>query len=67
MECIRRRAAQMIKDLEGTKNYEEHLNLFSLETRRPQGDMIADFMYLKGCHIEDGVELFRTVAENGNI
>ena len=56
----------MISGLE-TQPYEERLRclgMFSLEERRLRGDMIAVFKYLKGCHLEEGRELFQLAAED---
>ena len=55
----------MISRLE-TKPYEEILkeqDMFSLEKRRLKGDMIALFKYLKGCHREEGQDLFSVIPE----
>ena len=55
----------MIKGLENM-TYEgrlKELGFFSLEKRRLRGDMIAVFRYLKGCHQEEGENLF-TLASN---
>ena len=53
----------MIKGLENL-SYEERLRelgLFSLEKRRLQGDLIADFQYLKGAYKQEGERLFMRV------
>ena len=55
----------MIGGLE-TKTYGERLKelgMFSLEKRRLTGDMITLLEYLKGCHTEEGQDLFSILPE----
>ena len=58
LERVQRRATR--------KPYGERLNklgMFSLEKRRLREDMIALFKYLKGCHTEEGQDLFSILLE----
>ena len=53
----------MIRGLEHL-SYEDRLrelDLFSLEKKRLQGDLIAAFQYLKGAYKQEGNQLFERV------
>uniref|UniRef100_K7F1H0 Reverse transcriptase domain-containing protein n=1 Tax=Pelodiscus sinensis TaxID=13735 RepID=K7F1H0_PELSI len=66
LERVQRRAIRMINGLENM-TYEgrlKELGLFSLEKRRLRGDMIAVFRYLKGCHKEEGENVFILASED---
>ena len=39
------------------------LGMLSLEKRRLRGDMFVVFRYIKGCHMEEGQELFSSATE----
>ena len=65
LELVQRRTARIIRGLE-TKPCEERLKelgMLSLEKSRLRRDMIELFKYLKGCHTEEGQDLFSIISE----
>ena len=63
LEKVRRRATKIIRGLEHLLNEDRLrvLDLFSLEKRRQQGDLIAAFQNLQGAYKQEGSQLFERV------
>ena len=63
LERIQRRATKMIHGMENPsyKDRLRDLGLFSLEKRRPQGDLMAAFQYLKEGYKKEGDRIFSKV------
>ena len=68
MERVQSRARKIIRGLEVL--YEDRLReqgLFRVDKRRPQGNVIVAFQYLKGAYRKAGEGLFITACSEGEM
>jgi len=66
LECIQRRASNLVKELEGMSCEEElrALGLSGLEKRRLRGNLVTPYSFLRRRSGEGGVDLFSLVSSD---
>jgi len=66
LECIQRKSAELVKVLEGMSCEEQlrTLGLSSLEKRRPKGDLLALYSFLRRGSGEGGADLFSKASSD---
>ena len=67
LERVQRRATKMVRGLEylSCEKRLRELDLFILEKKRLQGDLIVAFQYLKGTYKQEWEQLFTRVDSDG--